>query len=120
MIPIQIFTTLFFKLSAKIKNYNYKYSAPKNSSLFALKKSIINYSENHSNNSFSEMPRDKSKKSKPTKARVTFSDNSPSNSTPGPNNSSKTEITPSTSAVDTAEDLRLTDTINRILSKKLP
>ena len=65
------------------------------------------------------MPRGKSNKSKPTKARDTFSDNSPSNTTPGTNTSSNTETTPSTSAIDTADDLGVTDTINRTFSKKL-
>ena len=43
------------------------------------------------------MPRGKSAKSTPTKARVIFSDNSPTNTTPGIN-SSYTEKTPLTSA----------------------
>ena len=65
------------------------------------------------------MPRTKATTSTPTKARVTFSDNSPSNTTQATNTSSNTETTPSTSDIDTAEDLRPTDTINRIFSKKL-
>ena len=56
-------------------------------------------------------------KSTPTKARVTFSDNSPT--TPATNTSSDTETTPSGSVVDAAEDLRCTDTLNKVFSKKL-
>ena len=58
------------------------------------------------------MPRAKTNKSTPTKARVIFSDNSPSTTTT--NNSSNTETTPS-SNVDAAEDLRFTDTQNKVL-----
>ena len=64
------------------------------------------------------MPRTRAAKSTPTKALVTFSDNYPSN-TSATNTSSKTETTPSTSSISTAEDLRLTDTINRIFSNRL-
>ena len=59
------------------------------------------------------MPRTRTAKSTPTKARVSFSDNSTTNT------SSKAKMTTSTSAVDAAEDMRLIDTLNRILSKKL-
>ena len=65
------------------------------------------------------MPQTSAAKSTPTNARVTFSDNSPSNTTPATHTSLNTEKTPSTSAMDTAEDLMLTDTINQIFSKKL-
>ena len=65
------------------------------------------------------MPRTRAAKSTPTKTRVSFSDNSPSNTTPATITSSNAETPPSTSAIDTAEDLRLTDTINRIFTKKL-
>ena len=65
------------------------------------------------------MPRTKATKATPTKARVNFSENSPSNTTSATNTSSNTETTPATSAIDTAEDLRLTEMINRIFSKKL-
>ena len=64
------------------------------------------------------MPRNKSAKSTPTKAQVNCSDNSPTNTKPG-TNSSNADITTSASAQDTADDLRLSETINRIFSKKL-
>ena len=66
------------------------------------------------------MPRAKTNKSTPTKARVTFSDNSPF--TPATNTSSDTQTTPSGSVDDAAEDLRFTDTLNKVFSKnaKLP
>ena len=64
------------------------------------------------------MPGTKAKKSTPTKARVTFPDNSPSNATPASNTLSNTKTTPSTSAIDTAEDHRLTDTNNKTFSQK--
>ena len=63
------------------------------------------------------MPRTKSNKSTPKKARVTFSENSPSNTTPATNTSSNIETAPSTRSRDTPEDIRMTDTINRIYSK---
>ena len=69
--------------------------------------------------SISKMPRTRAEKSTPTRARVTFSDNSLSNTTPATNTLSNTETTSSTSAVDTAEGMRFTDTFNRIFSKKL-
>ena len=64
------------------------------------------------------MPKGKSNKSTPTKARVIFSENSPSNTTTGKNTSSNTETTASTSAMDTADGLRMTDTTNQIFSEK--
>ena len=64
------------------------------------------------------MPQTRATKSRPTEARVTFADNSPSNTTPATNNSSNIETTLSRSAMDTAEDLRHTDTVNQIVSKK--
>ena len=65
------------------------------------------------------MPRTRAEKSTPTKARVSFSDNSSSNTTPATKTSSNTETTPSTSAVDTADDMIFRDTLNKIFSKKL-
>ena len=65
------------------------------------------------------MPRIRAEKTTPTKARVIFSDNSPSNTTPATNRLSNTETTPYTSAVVTVEDMRYTDTLNKIFSKKL-
>ena len=64
------------------------------------------------------MPKTKATKSKstPTKARVTFSDTTPS--TPGTNTSSNTE-TPSGSLIDAADDICYTETFNKVFSKKL-
>ena len=47
-------------------------------------------------------------------------DDSPSNTTPATNTPSNTMTTPSNTAIDTAEALRLTATINGIFSNKLP
>ena len=63
------------------------------------------------------MPRAKANKATPTKTRVTFSDTTPS--TPATNASSNTETTPSGSVIDAADDLRFTDTLNNVFSKKL-
>ena len=63
------------------------------------------------------MPRSKTKKATPSRARVIFSDTT--RSTPATNTSSNTETTSSGSLVDEAEDLRFTDTLNKIFSKKL-
>ena len=65
------------------------------------------------------MPWNRAAKSTPTKARVTFSDNSRFNTTPATNTSLNTERTPSTSAMDTTEELRRTDTINQISIENL-
>ena len=63
------------------------------------------------------MPKTKAIKSNPTKARVTFSDTTPS--TPPINTSSNTETTPSGSLIDAADDIYFTETLNKIFSKKL-
>ena len=64
------------------------------------------------------MPKTKATRSKstPTKARVTFSDTTPS--TPGTHTSSNTE-TPSGSLIGEADDIYVTETQNKIFSKKL-
>ena len=59
----------------------------------------------------------KANKSTPTKARVTFSDTTPS--TPAANTSSDTETTPPGSIIDAADDIRFTETLNKFFSKKL-
>ena len=64
------------------------------------------------------MSQGKTEKSTPIKSRVTLSDKLAKNTWPV-TNSSKTETTPSTSAEDTADDQKLSGTINRIFSKKL-
>ena len=64
------------------------------------------------------MPQTKATRTKsiPTKARVTFSDTT--QSTPATNTSSNTE-TPSGSSIDVADDICFTETLNKILAKKL-
>ena len=64
------------------------------------------------------MPKTKATKPKstPTKARVTFSDTTPS--TPTTNTSSNTK-TPIGSSIDAVEDVCFTETLNKIFSKKL-
>ena len=107
----------YLKLSAKTQILEYKYSPQNNNLLFAQNSLRIISHQNNSINSIAKMPRAKTNKSTPTKARVIFSDNSPS--TPATNTSSNTEKTPSGSAADAVEDLRFTDTQNKIFSKKL-
>ena len=115
------------KLSAKTHNPKYNYKLQKNHSLFAqnrftfhstLKNPIKLLNANNSVNLLNKMPKTKAtvSKSSPTKARVTFSDSTPS--TPATNTSSNTE-TPSGSLIDAAEDISLTETLNKIFSKKL-
>ena len=55
-------------------------------------------------------------KSTPTKARVTFSDTTPSIT--GTNTSSNTE-TPSGSLIEEADDIYFTETLNKVFSRKL-
>ena len=108
----------FSKLGAKLKSFIYKDNATKKFSLYVQNYSANKFIAANSINSNSKMPCGKSTKSTPTKARVNFSYNSPTNTTPGANNnSSSTETTPSTSARDTADDLRLSETINRVFTK---
>ena len=54
-------------------------------------------------------------KSTPTKARVTFSDTTPS--TPGTNTSSNTE-TPTGSMIEETNDILFTETLNKVFSRK--
>ena len=54
-------------------------------------------------------------KSTPTKARVTFSDTTPS--TPESNTTTHTEI-PTGSMIDEAEDIMFTEKLNKVFSKK--
>ena len=106
-------------LGEKVQNSNYKYNQQKNTSLFSQNQLRIHQSENHFINAISDLPRTKATKSTPTKAR------SPSQTTHTPIRHQQQTTrrmprqTPSANALDTAEDLRLTDTINEIFSKKL-
>ena len=115
------------KLSAKTQIPKYKYNLQKNHSLFAQNRftfhsTLINpiklLNANNSVNLLNKMPKTKATRSKssPTKARVTFSDTTPS--TPATNTSSNTE-TPSGSLMDAAEDICFKETLNKIFSKKL-
>ena len=68
-------------------------------------------------NSISKMSKAKATRSKsiPTKARVTFSDTTPS--TPGTNTTSNTE-TPTDSMIEETDDILFTETLNKVFSKK--
>ena len=114
------------KLRVKTQIPKNKYNLQKNHSLFAknrfsfhstLNNSIKSLNANNSVNLLNKMPKTKATRSKstPTKARVTFSDKTPS--TPATNTSSNTE-TPSGSLIDAAEDICFTETLNKIFSKK--
>ena len=109
-----------FKQSAKTKNSIYKYQA-RYSNSFCSHKSLSNkYSKSNLKSTLPKMPRGKSSKFQtPTRTRVTFSDNSPANTTLGANKTSTTDTTSSTNTLDTAEDQRLTATINKIFNEKL-
>ena len=117
----------YSKLSAKIQIPKYKYNLQKNHSLFVqngftfhstLNNSIKSLNASNSVNLLNKMPKTKASRSKstPTKARVTFSDTTPS--TPTTNTSSNTE-TPSGSLIDLADDIRFTKHKNKIFSKNL-
>ena len=108
------------KLSAKTKNPKYKYNSHKNRLLFAQNRSTIHLTLNnsvktlHANNSvnhITKMPKTKTTRSKsaPTKARVTFSDTTPSK--PGTHTSSNTETT-SGSLIEEANDIYFTETLS--------
>ena len=114
------------KLSAKAQIPKYKYHLHKNHSLFAqiqpTKHSIVNKQTNsfisdNSVTSINTMSKVKATRSKstPTKARVTFSDTTPS--TPGTNTTSHTE-TPTGSTIEEADDIIFTETLNKVFSKK--
>ena len=114
------------KLSAKTQIPKYKYHSPKNNSLFAQilpkKHCFVNklnkpFISNNSVNSLSTMSKAKANRSKstPTKARVTFSDTTPS--TPESNATTHTE-TPTGSMIDEAEDIMFTETLNKVFSRK--
>ena len=115
------------KLSAKIQIPKYKYNLQKNYSLFdpnrfkirsTLNNPIKSLNANNSVNLLNKMPKTKATRSKstPKKARVTFSDTTPS--APAKTTSFNTE-TPSGSLIDAAEDICFTETLNKIFSKKL-
>ena len=114
------------KLSAKIPKFEYKYHTPKNKSLFAQIQRSNNYFVNKENeplkskntiNSLRIMSKSKAVRSKstPAKARVTFSDTTPS--TPESNNTSRTE-TPTGSMIDETDDLMFHETLQKVFSKK--
>ena len=107
----------YVKLGANVKIPEYKYSPQKHKSLFAQNSLRIKSNQNNSANSITKMPRLKTNKATPTRARVTFSDTTPS--TPTTNTSSNTEATPFGSLLDAAEDLSFTDTLNKVFSRKL-
>ena len=107
----------YVKLGANEKILEYKHSPQKHKSLFAQNSLRIKSNQNKSVNSITKMPRSKTNKATPTRARDTFSDITPS--TPVTNTSSNTKTTPSGSLLDAAEVLRFTDTLNKIISKKL-
>ena len=117
------------KLSAKTQIPKYKNNLQKNHSLFAQIRFTFHSTLNnpikmlYANiqqdvNLLKKMPKTKATRSKstPTKARVTFSDTTPS--TPATNTSPNTD-TPSRSLIDAAEDICFTETLNKIFSKKL-
>ena len=114
------------KFSAKAQIPKYKYHLHKNHSLFALiqptNHSTVNKQNkfiisNNSVNYISKMSKAKAPRSKltPTKARVTFSDTTPS--TPGTNTTSNTE-TPIGSRIEETDDMLFTETLNKVFSKK--
>ena len=114
------------KFSAKTKIPKYKYHLHKNHSLFAQIQPTNNFTVNTQNkfsildnsvNSISKMSKAKATRSKstPTKARVTFSDTTPS--TPGTNTTSNTE-TPTRSMIEETHDMLFTETLNKVFIKK--
>ena len=116
----------YSKLGAKIQISKYKNNLQTNHSLFAqnrftfhstLNNSIKSLNANNSFNLLKKMPKTKATRSRstPTKARVNFSDTTPS--IPALNTSSNTE-TPSGSLIDVADDICFTETSNKIFSKK--
>ena len=114
------------KFSAKTQTSKYKYHLQKNRSLFAQNRSTTHLTLNislksfHANNSVNHInkaPKTNATRSKstPTKARVTFSDTTPSK--PGTHTSSNTE-TPSDILVEEADDIYFTETLYKIFSRK--
>ena len=114
------------KFSAKTKIPKYKYHLHKNYLLFAQIQPTNNFTVNKQNkfsildipvNSISNLSKAKDTRSKstPTKARVTFSDTTPS--TPGTNTTSNTE-TPTGSMIEETDDILFTETLNKVFRKK--
>ena len=112
------------KFSAKAQIPKYKYH--KNHSLFAQIQPTNHSTKNKQNkliisnnsvNYISKMSKAKAPRSKstPTKARVSFSDTTPS--TPGTTTTSNTE-TPTGSMIEETDDMLFTKTLNKVLSKK--
>ena len=113
------------KFRAKAKIPKYKYHLHKNYSLFAqiqptnhstVNKQNKSINSNNSVNYISTMSTAKATRSKstPTKARVTFSDTTPS--TPGTITTSNTE-TPTGSMIEETDDMLFTETLRDILAK---
>ena len=113
------------KFSAKAKIPKYEYHLHKNHSFFAqiqptnhctLNKQNKSINSNNSVNYISTILKAKSTRSKstPTKARVTFSDTTPS--TPGTNTTSNTEK-PTGSMIEETDDMLFTETLNKVFSK---
>ena len=92
----------YVELGANVKIPEYKYSPQKHNSLFAQNLLKIKFNQNNSIYSITKLPRSKTKKDTPSRARVTFSDIT--SSTPATYTSSNTETTPSGSLLDAAED----------------
>ena len=109
------------ELSAKSQISKYKYHLHKNQSLFAQIQPTKHYFVNKhnkpliSNNSINSIKTKSNAKATPTKARVTFSDTTPS--TPGSNTTSHT-VTPPGSMIEEADDIMFTETLNKVFSKK--
>ena len=114
------------KFSAKTKISKYIYHLHKNHLLFAQIQPTNNFTISKQNkfsildisvNSIRTMSKAKRTQSKstPTKARVTFSDTTPS--TPGTNTTSYTE-TATGSMIEETDDIMFTETLNKVFSNK--
>ena len=114
------------KFRAKAQIPKYKYHLRKNHSLFAqiqlTNHSTVNKQNkliisNNSVKNISKMSKAEAPRSKttPTKARVTFSDTTPS--TPGTNTTSNAE-TPTGSTIEETDDMLFTETLNKVFSKR--
>ena len=98
------------------KNHSlFAQNKPKNH--YTLNKQIKLINSNDSVNHNSKISKVKTPRSKstPTKARVTFSDTTPS--TPETNTSSNTE-TPTGSMIEETDDILFTETLNKVFSRK--
>ena len=113
-----------FSAKAQIPKYNnhlhknhllFAQNKPTNDCTLNKKNKLIN--SNNSVNHISKMSKVKAPRSKstPTKARVTFSDTTPS--TPGTNTSSNNK-TPTGSMIEETDDILFTETLNKVFSRK--